>query len=73
MVEVLGLTNNPSDFIRLMNHVIKPSMKKYVVVYFDNNLVYRKFLEEHVLHLKSIFEVVRREKFHATLENSLFV
>lgn len=37
-------------------------------MYFDDVLVYSKYLDEHILHLKSVFDVLRKEKLHANIE-----
>ena len=63
-----GLTNAPSTFMRLMNHILRAFLGKFVVVYFDDILVYRKSLEEHVNHLKFILEVLRKENLFANFK-----
>ncbi|KAF3683880.1 putative DNA-directed RNA polymerase I subunit RPA2-like isoform X1 [Capsicum annuum] len=57
---------------KLMNHVMKSFIGKFVVVYFADILVYSKSLEEHVLHLQSVFEVLRKEKLYANLDKCSF-
>lgn len=45
-----GLTNVPALVTDLMNHVFKPYLDKFVVVFIDNILVYSKNMEEHKEH-----------------------
>lgn len=47
-----GLLNAPRAFIRLMTGVIRFFIGWFVVVYFNNNLVYSRNREEHVSHLR---------------------
>ncbi|XP_033139178.1 uncharacterized protein LOC103841606 [Brassica rapa] len=44
----------------------------FVVVYFDDILVYSKNLEDHKMHLKSVLEVLRKEKLFANLGKCSF-
>ncbi|GJU54510.1 putative reverse transcriptase domain-containing protein [Tanacetum coccineum] len=57
-----GLTNAPEVFMDLMNHVCKPYLDKFVIVFIDDILIYSKNKEEHGEHLKTILNLLRSEK-----------
>jgi hypothetical protein len=47
-----GLTAAPSTFQRLMNHVLQPHEKDYVICYLDDILIHSKTQEDHLKHLR---------------------
>lgn len=42
------LSNSPSEFMWQMTYVLQPYMSKFVVIYFDDILVYTKGVKEHI-------------------------
>ena len=67
-----GLTNAPNTFTRLINHALSAFIGKFVVVYFDDILVYSKSLDEHIEHLRCVLPVLRKEKLYANLKTCSF-
>jgi hypothetical protein len=67
-----GLTNAPSTFMKLMNEVLHPFIGKFVVVYFDDILIYIKSLDEHIEYLRAIFCAIHETHLFANLEERTF-
>ena len=68
----MGLSEAPCTFMRLMNHVFRPYIGVFVVVYFNDILVYSKSLKDHVTHVRTILQTLRKERLCANMEKCLF-
>jgi hypothetical protein len=51
-----GLTNASSTFQALMNHVLRAFLHRYVLVFFDDILVYSATWAEHLQHVRVVFQ-----------------
>ncbi|GJX26684.1 actin-related protein 9 [Tanacetum coccineum] len=72
LVMPFGLTNAPATFYTLLNKLFHLFFDKFMVVYLDDIVVYSHTLEEHVLHLKQVFQVLRDNEVYVKLEKCSF-
>ncbi|KAJ0483369.1 putative nucleotidyltransferase, Ribonuclease H [Helianthus annuus] len=72
LVMPFGLTNAPSTFQSAMKDLFRPVLRRFVLVFFDDILIYSGSKEEHYNHLRYVFDALLQHQFHAKASKCVF-
>lgn len=68
-----GLKNAPSTFQRCMDTLFSDYKFKFLMVYLDDIIIFSKSLEDHMNHLKLVFERIREANMFLKLSKCKFI
>ena len=72
-VLIEGLTNAPATFQALMDRIFTGDFKEFMCVYIDDLLIFSKTREEHLAHLRRVFERLTEAKLYVKLPKCEFM
>ncbi|KAF8095328.1 LOW QUALITY PROTEIN: hypothetical protein N665_0336s0005 [Sinapis alba] len=67
----IRIQRGDDTFMRVMNQASCPFIGKFVVVYFDDIIVFSSEISSHLDHLKVVLLVLRQEKLYAAQHNKV--
>ena len=67
-----GLTIAPATFQATMNELFQPYLRKFVLVFFDDILIYSKTWKEHLKQLEKVLSLLKENQFYAKKSKCMF-
>lgn len=72
LVMPFGLTDTPTTFQRLMNQLFQPLLRKCILVFFDDILVYSPSWQSHLQYVEIVFQILSQNVLFAKLSKCSF-
>lgn len=67
LVMPFGQCNAPSTFQAVMNSIFRPHLRKFIIVFFNDILVYSPSWQMQLQHVKTALDTLRRHKFYVKM------
>jgi len=67
-----GLSNAPSTFQAAMNDLLRPYLRKFALVFFDDILIYNPSWTEHLQHIEQVLFLLLNHQFYVKLSKCKF-
>jgi hypothetical protein len=67
-----GLTGALATFQAIMNYILAPLLRKCVVVFIDDILIYNTSYTEHLKHVEQVFQLLQQHQFKVKLSKCSF-
>eukprot|EP00253_Pinus_taeda_P029627 PITA_29627 len=72
LVMLFGLCNAPATFMRVMDDVLRPFLDDFVIVYLDDILIFSKSREDHVMHVRKVLNVLKKNQLFLKMSKCEF-
>lgn len=72
LVLPFGLTNAPTTLQSCMNHIFKGKLRKFLLVFFDDILIYSITWEEHLRHIDEVLGILEQHSLFAKMSKCEF-
>ena len=72
LVMPFGLCNAPSTFQAIMNSIFRPYLRKFILVFFYDILIYSPTWEQHLEHVQLTLVVLRQHQFYVKMSKCAF-
>lgn len=67
-----GVTGGPATFQHVMNSILAPLLRKCVVVFIDDILIYSTTWDQHLVHVRQVFSLLLEHGFKVKLSKCAF-